>query len=94
MNRRKSAQDERRQRAEEAQLRELERRNQQEQKNFEAMMSAMAAAAGQGDRCPAERPLRLERRDLGGVEQPTSSRNAPGGAVGPRSCAPGRCSDS
>ena len=46
MNRRKSAQDERRQRAEEAQLRELERKNEQEQKNFETMMNALNAAAG------------------------------------------------
>jgi hypothetical protein len=50
INRRKSAQDERRQRAEEAQLRELERRSEQEQKNFETAMAAMAAAAGQGDK--------------------------------------------
>jgi hypothetical protein len=46
MNRRKSAQDERRQRAEEAQLRELERRNEQEQENFETMMNPLNTAAG------------------------------------------------
>jgi hypothetical protein len=49
-NRRKSAQEERRRGAEEAQLRELERRNEQDQKNFETAMAAMTAAAGQGDK--------------------------------------------
>jgi len=47
MNRRKSAQEERRRHAEEAQLRELERRNEQEQKNFETIMTAMNATTGQ-----------------------------------------------
>ena len=47
-NRRKTAQDERRRRAEEAQLRELERRNEQEQQNFEKIMAAMASATGAG----------------------------------------------
>jgi hypothetical protein len=37
----------RRRRAEEAQLRELERRNEQEPKNFETIMAAMNAAGGQ-----------------------------------------------
>jgi len=46
-NRQKSAQEERRRRAEEAQLRELERRNEQEQKNFETIMAAMNATTGQ-----------------------------------------------
>jgi hypothetical protein len=50
MNRRKSAQEERRRHTEEEQLRELERRNQQEEKNFETIMSAMTAGAGQRDR--------------------------------------------
>jgi len=45
LDRRKSAQDERRRRREEEELRELERRNEQEQKNFEAIMSAMAGTA-------------------------------------------------
>jgi len=49
-NRRKSAQEERRRRAEEDQLRELERRNEQEQQNFEKIMAAMAGAAGPGSR--------------------------------------------
>jgi hypothetical protein len=43
--RRKTTQEERRRRREETDLRELERRNEQEQKNFETIMSAMAAAA-------------------------------------------------
>jgi hypothetical protein len=43
VERRKSAQDERRHRREEAELRELERRTEQEQKNFETLLSAMAA---------------------------------------------------
>ena len=43
-NRRKSAQEERQRRAEEGQLRELERRNEQEQQNFEKIMAAMAGA--------------------------------------------------
>jgi len=47
-NRRKSAQEERKRRAEESQLRELERRNEQEQQNFEKIMAAMAGAAGRG----------------------------------------------
>jgi hypothetical protein len=42
----KSAQEEKRGRAEEEQLRELERRNEQEQQNFEKIMAAMAGAAG------------------------------------------------
>jgi len=50
MSRRKSAQEQRRRHAEEAQLRELERRNEQEQKNFETIMMAMNAAAGEGDK--------------------------------------------
>jgi len=44
MNRRKNSQEERRRRAEEAQLRELERRNEQEQKTFETIMTGMTAA--------------------------------------------------
>ncbi len=48
-NRRKSAQEERKRRAEETQLRELERRNEQEQQNFEKIMAAMAGAAGRGN---------------------------------------------
>jgi hypothetical protein len=47
MNRRESARDERRRRAEEAQLRELERRNEEEQKNFETIMAAMNTTTGQ-----------------------------------------------
>jgi hypothetical protein len=47
-NRRKSAQEERKRRAEENQLRELERRNEQEQQNFEKIMAAMAGATGSG----------------------------------------------
>ena len=47
-NRRKSAQEEQKRRAEEAQLCELERRNEQEQQNFEKIMAAMAGAAGAG----------------------------------------------
>ena len=43
-NRRKSAQEERKRHAEENQLRELERRNEQEQQNFEKIMAAMAGA--------------------------------------------------
>ena len=48
MDRRKSAQDERRRRHEEAELRGLERRSEQEQKNFETLMSAMAGASLNG----------------------------------------------
>jgi hypothetical protein len=43
--RRKTTQDEKRRRREENELRDLERRNEQEQKNFETIMSAMTAAA-------------------------------------------------
>ena len=50
LERRKTAQDERRRRREDEELRELERRNEQEQKNFETIMGAMAAAALNGDR--------------------------------------------
>ena len=50
MERRKTAQEERRQRAEEAQLRELERRNEQDQKNFETIMASMNATTGPGGR--------------------------------------------
>jgi hypothetical protein len=48
--RRKTAQDDRRRRREEKELHELERRNEQEQKNFETIMGAMAAAALNGDK--------------------------------------------
>ena len=47
-NRRQSAPEERKRRAEENQLRELERRNELEQQNFEKIMTAMASAAGSG----------------------------------------------
>ena len=50
VERRKSAQDERRHRREEAELRELERRTEQEQKNFETILSAMAATGLPGDK--------------------------------------------
>ena len=50
MERRKTEHMERRRRREEEELRELERRNEQEQKNFETIMSAMAAAALDGDK--------------------------------------------
>jgi hypothetical protein len=43
MERRKTTQEERRRRREEAELRELERRNEQEQKKFETIMGSMAA---------------------------------------------------
>ena len=49
MERRTTAQQEKRRRTEEAQLRELERRNEQEQKNFETVMAAMNAT-GPGHR--------------------------------------------
>ena len=42
--RKKSAHEERRQRREEEELREIERRGEQEQKNFETMMAGMSAA--------------------------------------------------
>jgi hypothetical protein len=45
IERRKSAQEERRRRQEEKEMREIERRSEQEQKNFELTMSAMTAAA-------------------------------------------------
>jgi hypothetical protein len=45
-NRRKAAQDERRRRAEEEQLRELDRRAQQDQQNFEKIMTALTDASG------------------------------------------------
>jgi hypothetical protein len=45
IERRKSAQDERRRRQEDKELREIERRSEQEQKNFELTMTAMTAAA-------------------------------------------------
>ena len=45
IERRKSAQDERRRRQDDKELREIERRSEQEQKNFELTMSAMTAAA-------------------------------------------------
>jgi excisionase family DNA binding protein len=41
------AHEDRRWRAEEAQLRELERRNEREQKNFETIMAAMNSTTGQ-----------------------------------------------
>jgi len=44
--RQKSAHEERRRRREEEELRELERRNEQEQKNFETIMAAMTTAGG------------------------------------------------
>jgi hypothetical protein len=50
IERRKTTQDERRRSREEQELRELERRNEQEQKNFETIMSAMAAAALNSDK--------------------------------------------
>jgi hypothetical protein len=50
VERRKTAQEEPRLRREEKDLRELERRNGQEQKNFETIMSAMASAALDGDK--------------------------------------------
>lgn len=45
IERRKSAQDERRRRQEDKELRQIERRSEQEQKNFELTMTAMTAAA-------------------------------------------------
>jgi hypothetical protein len=48
--RRKTAHVERRRRREEEELRELERRNEQEQKTFETITGAMAAAALNGDK--------------------------------------------
>jgi len=50
VERRKSAQDERRHRCEEAELRELERRTEQEQKNFETILSTMTATGLRGDK--------------------------------------------
>ena len=50
VERRKSAQDERRHRREEAELRELERRTEQEQKNFETILSAMTTTSLRGDK--------------------------------------------
>jgi hypothetical protein len=47
--RKKSAQEERRRRREEEELRELERRTEAEQKNFETIMAAMTGAAGRGN---------------------------------------------
>jgi len=47
MNGRKAAQDDRRRRAEEEQLRELDRRAQQDQQNFEKIMSALNVTGGQ-----------------------------------------------
>jgi hypothetical protein len=46
--RKKSAQEERRRRREEEELRDLERRNDQEQQNFEKIMAAMAQATERG----------------------------------------------
>jgi hypothetical protein len=67
MERRKTAKEERRQRREEEELREVGRRNEQEQKNFETIMGAMAAAALNGDRARsgATRPTRGARRPWG-----------------------------
>jgi hypothetical protein len=48
--RKKSTQEERRRRREEEDLREIERRNEQEQKNFETIMAAMTAAGGQSEK--------------------------------------------
>ncbi len=45
-SRQKSAQEERRRRIEEEQLRELDRRSQQDRQNFEKMMAAITAASG------------------------------------------------
>src|SRR5436190_455546 len=47
--RKKSAQEERRKSREEEELRELERRNEQEQKNFETIMAAMTTAGVRGN---------------------------------------------
>jgi hypothetical protein len=47
--RKKSVQEDRRRRRQEVELRELERRNEQEQKNFETIMAAMTTAAGRGN---------------------------------------------
>jgi hypothetical protein len=48
--RNKSAQEERRRRREERELREIERRNEQEQKNFETMMAGLNASLGGRDK--------------------------------------------
>jgi len=48
--RKKSAHEERRRRREESELREIERRGEQEQKNFETMMAGISAALSGSDR--------------------------------------------
>jgi hypothetical protein len=48
MDRRKSAQQERERRVQEQELRELERRSEQEQQNFEKIMAAMSQATERG----------------------------------------------
>jgi hypothetical protein len=52
LERRKTTQEERRLRREQEELRELERRGEQDQKNFETMMTALNAATygGSGDK--------------------------------------------
>jgi hypothetical protein len=49
MERRKTTQEERRHRREQEEMRELERRSEQDQKNFEKIMAAMTTAA-EGDK--------------------------------------------
>jgi len=45
LERRKTTQEERRHRREQEEMRELERRSEQDQKNFETMMASLNAAA-------------------------------------------------
>jgi hypothetical protein len=50
LERRKTTQEERRLRREQEELREIERRSEQDQKNFETIMAAMTNAAVEGDK--------------------------------------------
>ena len=50
MERRKTAQDERRRRLEREEMQEIERRSEKEEKNFAAVMAGITAAMGSGDK--------------------------------------------
>jgi hypothetical protein len=50
MERRKTAQDERRLRREQEEMRELERRSERDEKNFATMMAGITASLGGGDK--------------------------------------------
>ena len=97
-NRRKSAQEERKRRAEENQLLELERRNEQEQQNFEKIMAANRGRDRRGRRqvistgsVAARHWLLISRSSSKTVRAPLAARaTRSGGNADRRSCREGR----